>query len=234
MGFRLEIVNESTVAQPTDIEALLVDLNAQIHQDFNPAWGIDAVVGIGPGGWPITLRDMPGPDDPQDALGYHDIGPTGQPYAIIFCKLAQDQGIPWTSVVSHEALEMLADPLVVSTVFIDTSEDGDGTDGVIIPIEACDPVEDHTYTGAIHGIALSNFVYPQWFLPGYTGQVDHLDLLKSALQMSDGGYANADIVDDAEGWNEMTADDVGGLADAMQAHARTTQKAHRRAKGKAT
>jgi len=200
----LSFQNQSTVVSDADLQAFIQDFQSQISNEFAQTWGVDATVDSGGGGWPITILDYPGPNDPQGALGYHDLDQNFTPYGVAFARLALDSGISWTSVASHEGLEILADPLIDSTVFIDTSG-GYGLTGILIAQEVCDAPERLTYPGAINGTEISDFVFPGWYIPGYPGQVDQLGQVPGPLLLLSGGYVSYDQVLQATGWQQAFA-----------------------------
>jgi hypothetical protein len=200
--FHISFQNSSSVLSEADLQAFIAAFQQQVSKDFAPVWGVDAIVDAGGNGWPITIRDYPGPNDPSGSLGYHDLGHNFQPYGVVFAKLALDNGISWTSVASHEGLETLADPLINSTVFVDTSG-GYGTSGFLIALEVCDAPESLSYS--INGVQVSDFVYPGWFVPGYTGQCDQLRQVAGPLRLLHGGYIGNNQIIRATGWRDATA-----------------------------
>ncbi|HKO62279.1 MAG TPA: hypothetical protein VJV03_14035 [Pyrinomonadaceae bacterium] len=50
--------------------------------------------------------------DVEDALGYHDTNNRGIPFGFVFTELSKKLGENWTVTLSHEALELIADPEV--------------------------------------------------------------------------------------------------------------------------
>jgi hypothetical protein len=202
--FTLSFQNQSNAVQDADLQAFIQDFQSQISNEFVQAWGVDAAVNDGGAGWPIYILDYPGPNDPQGALGYHYLDQNFNPYGVVFAQLALDNGISWTSVASHEGLEILADPLIDSTVFVDTSG-GYGLTGILIAQEVCDAPERLTYAGAVNGTLVSDFVFPGWFIPGYPGQVDQLGQVPGPLMLASGGYVSYDQVLQATGWQQAVA-----------------------------
>ena len=214
MAFYVSIQNNSAAVQQADIDSLVPDIQAQIDNEFGQAWGICATIDSGGGGWPVAINDYPGPNDPQDALGYHFIDQFGNPYAVIFAQFSLDNGVAWQSVLDHEVLEMLADSLVDSTAFIDDGLN-QGT-GWIVYEEVCDPCEALTYNGVLNGSPLSDFVFPQWYDAAYQGQVDYLGAIPGPLFLASGGYASVDQILQASGWQAISADLYKKLAERMR------------------
>ncbi|BCL82604.1 hypothetical protein ccbrp13_50690 [Ktedonobacteria bacterium brp13] len=214
--FSIIFQNLSTVVQDADLQAFIEDFQSQVSNEFAQAWGVDATVNSGGAGWQITILDEPGPNDPSGALGYHSLDQNFTPYGVVFAKLSEDNGISWTSVASHEGLEILADPLIDSTCFIDTSG-GNGTTGYLVAQEVCDGPERQTYQGAVNRTALSDFVFPGWFIPGYTNQVDYLNQVPGPLQLASGGYVSVDQVQQATGWQQILGDKkIKGIAQGIR------------------
>jgi hypothetical protein len=222
MSFYVSIQNNSMAVQQADVDALAADIQVQLDNEFGDAWGVTATIDAGGNGWPVTIVDYPGPNDPADALGYHSMDQYGNPYALVFAQLAIDHGVAWESVLDHEVLEMLADPYVDNNAFVEASQ-GQGKAGWLIFEEVCDPCESATYYGAINGSVLSDFVFPQWYNPAYVGKVDYLGLLPEPLWLLHGGYASVDQILQASGWQEASAEMIQKMADAMKAPAKSVQ-----------
>ena len=70
----------------------------------------------------------------------------------------------WTVTLSHELLEMLADP------WINWCAQGD--DGKIYALEVCDAVEADRMGYEIDGVLVSDFITPSWFEPTHADRVD--------------------------------------------------------------
>lgn len=121
----------------------------------------------------------------EGALGYHDIDSEGRPHAKIAVNLSLDNGSDWltgkysvASVVGHEALETICDPII--NIWRDINETTSTAQ------EACDAVED---TGYKHnGVDLTNFLNPSWFNPFGKAPFDYLGLLTAPFTMTPGGY----------------------------------------------
>lgn len=145
----LLIVNHSALVADQDVLPWINAIQKQVSSDFSPFWGTDATLHLGAapeGAWQITLKDAP--DDPND-LGFHLLD-NGAPEARVFIQPTLNVGQKVSGVLSHEVLEMLADP----------SADRMASDGVHI-IEVCDPVQQNGYE--IDGVFVSDFVTPAYF-----------------------------------------------------------------------
>lgn len=207
MTIVISVQNLSTVVPDAEVASALPDFQTQLNRDFAPAWGRNAYLGglvakgqqPAPGTWLIALFDDA---DQAGALGYHDYTPGGQPLAKVFVKTTKDAGEAWTVVFSHELLEMLADPYINSTTFID---DGSGS-GWLIPVEACDPVQGEQYAYLIGKTLCSDFVLPSWFAQGSTGPWDHGSHLPQSLYVLPDCYCSIAPVNLPEGWQQVFGD----------------------------
>jgi hypothetical protein len=138
----------------------------------------------------VQLIDKPTQDG---ALGYHDRKPDGTPIIYVFVGLAKQLGENWTSVASHEVLEVMGDPDLNLTV-----EMNDG----FWDHEVCDRVEQDSYV--VDGVELSNFNTPACFAPPAKlddVKFDHLGLSKKPNDVRPGGYAQR--FDPKKGWEQI-------------------------------
>lgn len=171
----IALLNHSTHIADADLEAAIVAFNTQISRDFEPAWGLGATVwnetSAPANAWKFYLQD--GLDQAGD-LGYHD--DNGVPEAKIDIQGSLAAGASWQSVVSHELLEAIADPLCNRMA----------PDGVTI-VEVCDPVEESFYL--IDDVPVSSFVLPAYFGFDTTTKYDYRgELTAPAPSMLAGGY----------------------------------------------
>src|SRR5213594_2301364 len=138
---KVAVINASTVLKDADAGKAVPALQAQIHNDFAPAWGVDADLVFIPkgseppaGAWWLAILDN---SDQAGALGYHDLTDEGLPLGKVFAASDITYGYEWTVTASHELLEMLADPDINLTVFVQS----DATRGLIYMHEVCDACE---------------------------------------------------------------------------------------------
>src|SRR6185436_346261 len=106
------------------LQGVLRAINRQIEEDFEPYWSLGATLRLEgrsettPG--KLTLPDLRGDAilylwdeaDIDGALGYHDQNARGIPYGFVFTSISEQLGEPWSVTLSHEALELIADPEV--------------------------------------------------------------------------------------------------------------------------
>jgi hypothetical protein len=183
IGGQVSLHNASTALSDGELSLGLRDLQSQVGHagEFWWHWGLSGSLDMNGLGVPITITDYPGPDEPEDCLGYHWVDAHYRPYAVVFAGLCRDLGKPTSAIISHELMEMLADLNTNAVNLIDLGDSG----SIIVDLEVCDPCEELYYEGPT-GIPLSDFVYPRWFDPDYRGQVDLLGRLPGPLRDASG------------------------------------------------
>jgi hypothetical protein len=207
---KVAVINASTVLTNADIEKALPALQTQVHRDFAPAWGVDADLSFVPkgqqppaGAWWLALLDN---SDQAGALGYHDVTSEGLPLGKVFAGTDKQYGYNWTVTTSHELLEMLADPEIDLTVFVQKI----ATAGELYAYEVCDACEADQYGYQISGVVVSDFVYPAWFesfrKAGST-QFDHQKRINTPFKLLPGGYIGVYDVKSGSGWTQLTAEE---------------------------
>jgi hypothetical protein len=214
---QIAVVNACTCLTDAQIEQAVAALQIQVSRDFAPAWGVDAQLTFFPKGQTPPLGQsqlivMDTSDDAQ-ALGHHDLTADGFPIGKSFAKSDLDGGYSWTVTLSHELLEMIADPSINLIAEIDNA---DGT-SLFIAYEIADPVESDAAGYDIDGIRVSNFVLPSYFesfhKPGT--KYDFCGLLRGpAPAMLPDGYLS--ILDPQKGWQQRNAEHVAGRSVAVQ------------------
>lgn len=154
-----------------EVQGAIRVINRQIKEDFEPYWSLGATLRLeGKGG------AKPKPQEPADmrgdaiiylwdktnvpnALGYHDRNNHGIPFGFVFTELSASLGESWTVTLSHEALELIADPevnlLVAGPHPVNSNLD------VFHWYEMCDAVQAENYK--IDDVEISNFVLPLYF-----------------------------------------------------------------------
>ena len=224
----IDIINRSTVLSDADAASMVPALQKQISRDFAPLWGADATlhfVGAGqeptPSHWACQLLD----DDPGASgdLGYH-VDDTGIPTASIFLKedLADNSSISVT--ISHELLEMLADPTANNVL--------QGADGRTYILEVADPCESDADGYDIDGVRVSDFVLPAYYgRPNPDGSVkyDFRGLLAAGLPtLRPGGYIMFEEPSGGPWQSTMARHEDGSFGRrAMRQHGRSRYRAAR-------
>jgi hypothetical protein len=186
-----------------EIQCAIRAINRQIAEDFEPYWHfggmlrLEGKTGLHPDkNNPAELRGdailyIWDKADIPDALGYHDRNNAGIPYSYVFLELVEQVGEKWTVTMSHEALELIADPQVNLLV---SGPHPSGEDREVFHwFEMCDAVQDDNYK--IDNIAVANFVLPLYFTTAaeFDGRNDFLGKLHDGKSLQSfgtnpGGY----------------------------------------------
>jgi hypothetical protein len=208
-AFPIAVVNQTTVVTDAQVQALVVALQIQVSRDFAPVYGVDAALTFvpkghtpPPGNWWLLLADT---SDQAGALGYHDLTNEGLPIGKAFIKSDIQAGASWTVTVSHELLEMLADPWINLTVFVQPTE----TTGKLYAYEVCDTCEADHLGYPINGLQVSDFAFPEWWgVPGSKRRLDFMGHVTRVLQILPGGYIGEFDVTKGGGWTQKTSEKV--------------------------
>jgi hypothetical protein len=205
---KVAVINQSTVVDDDEVRTATAALQKQVHDHFCPAWGIDADLQFVPtgsappaGSWWLVILDNA---DQAGALGYHDITDEGLPLGKAFAGTDKRYGTEWTVTASHELLEMLGDPDINLTAFVEDSK----TSGRLFAYEVADACEADEFGYVIDGVLVSDFVYPSWFesfwKPGST-QFDYCKKIQEPFELLPGGYIGEYDVKVGGGWTQVTA-----------------------------
>lgn len=200
----ISVINH-TDGQLSDIEVqeAIRAINRQISDDFFPYWSLGATLRLE--GKSSTSPDQQDPADMRGdavlylwnetdvpgALGYHDRNNRGIPFGFVFTDLVAEVGESWTVTLSHEALELVADPEV--NLLVMGPHPANPNQVVFHWYEMCDAVQAETYR--IDGIEVSNFVLPLYFTGGEEmgGRNDflsaaHAGATLQSFNVNPGGY----------------------------------------------
>lgn len=205
-NIKIAIINHCNALNDDEVSKAVAALQKQVRQDFAPAWGVDADLTFVPGDndppsdhWWLLIMNRS--DDPS-LTGSHNLNPEGLPTGRVFVKSDLEKQLKWTVTASHELLEMLADPAINLSIFV---ESGPAT-GKLYAYEICDPCEGDSYGYDIDGITVSDFVFPAWFEPFREPgtQFDFRKKIQKPLELLPGGYIGVlDIKSDA-GWQQLS------------------------------
>jgi hypothetical protein len=168
------LIDQSGLVGDFELQRAAGALNLQLQQDFSPIWHAKATVGVydpanAPANtWKVFLqRDL----DEPGALGYHTDS-LGQPEAYVDVATSRGTLDPeWTQTVSHELMEMVADPWGSRMhggrlpAGLEESFDYFGLkthhSWVSYLLEVADPPERFSYD--VGGVAVSDFILPHWY-----------------------------------------------------------------------
>jgi hypothetical protein len=228
----ISVINASTIVHDDEVETVTRALQQQVSRDFAPVWGVDATlnfIGKGakasPGSWWLTILDN---TDQAGALGYHDLTSESMPIGKVFAGTDKQYGLVWSVTASHELLEMLGDPDINLTVFVQP----DDKTGTLYAYEVCDPCEDDAFAYEIDGVKVSDFVYPAYFesfRKARSTRFDHQGHLTAPVPaLLNGGYLSAFNVGGGTGWNQITAARPSGRIDRAFIRNRVSSRRERR------
>jgi hypothetical protein len=163
---RIGLISQTSSADDATVKAVAAAIDIQLKCHVGPRWKVSGTVEAFPfcthppaGVSPIFIVE----NTPNHVGGLHTTTDGGLPWAIVL--VSRD----WHVAASHEAIELLIDPTgnrMQESSSIQIAPDGsvqDGTDRVKYIVEACDPLEDGSYTYPINGIAVSDFYTPAYF-----------------------------------------------------------------------
>lgn len=186
-----------------NLHTVIRAINRQITEDFEPYWSLGAELRLEGRSMnqanKQSLADMRGDAviyvqqllDVDGALGYHDANNRGIPFGLVSTELSKEAGEEWSVTLSHEALELIADPEV--NLLVAGPHPADAKRDVFHWYEMCDAVQAESYK--IDDVAVSNFVLPLYFTGGeevggrndFLGRAHNGATLKS-FGVNPGGY----------------------------------------------
>lgn len=154
------LVSETSDLALDDLAPVAGAIQKQVTRDFEPIWGVNAVITAYPtledvpiGYWPLIVKDDIGL---RGAAGVH-LDDSGQPFSLI--QLSNR----WPLTTSHECLEMLADPFGNRLIAGDSIDPDQGR--VEHLVEVCDPSEGEANAYSVNGVLVSDFYTPRYFDP---------------------------------------------------------------------
>lgn len=208
-AIKVSIINESTVLKDAELKPVVDALQIQVTRDFAPIWGVDADLTFVPTGgdavpnsWWLVILDN---SDQAGDLGYHDLTNLGFPLGKVFAKTDLEYGSSWSNTISHELLEMLADPEINRSVLTYQSN---GTRR-LYAYEVCDAPEADQFGYKINDVLVSDFVTPQWFVPQsviFPGvKYDFQGHITAPFQILAGGYIGTYDFQSEGGWTQINA-----------------------------
>lgn len=168
---QISIVNRDPAISTARLLQVIRAINIQIERDFEPYWHMSARLRLDSWDPALSTNKLSGlrgdailyivRKPSADVAGYHETHQSGVPFGFVFTSLAEEMNEPWSVTLSHEALELLADPecnLLCKGPHPDPDEHGRH---VFHWLEVCDAVQAEHYE--IDGVAVANFVLPQYF-----------------------------------------------------------------------
>lgn len=186
LAFYVALVSQTSQISLGQLSVAASALQKQVNRDFSRYWGITATVSAfeklshAPlDYWKIIIRDDIQVDG---AAGIHLNRNNGQPYALV------QYSSEWSLTLSHELLEMLADPQGNRVVAGDSVKAGQGR--VQYLVEVCDPSERAQFGYSVNGVLVSDFYTPAFFDPVFSpsARYSFTGCIKKPRQVLNGGY----------------------------------------------
>lgn len=201
----ISVINHSHSLSDEAIQPVIRAINRQIAQDFEPYWSFGATLrlegAIGKRPSTRNVSDMRGDAviylvDGVNAIGasgWHTANYKDIPYGLVFLGLCEQLKEPWSITLSHEALELIGDPM--GNLLVEGTHPMDHRRKAFHLFEMCDAVQTEYYP--IDGIDVSNFVLPSYFSAGeqsgrrndFLGR-PHAGKTLLSFGMNPGGYLN--------------------------------------------
>jgi hypothetical protein len=170
----ISVINHSHSVSDEAVQQVIRAINRQIAQDFEPYWSFGATLrlegAIGERPSTQSLSDMRGDaviylvdgTNSVGASGWHTANFKDISYGLVFLGLCEQMKEQWSITLSHEALELMGDPM--GNLLVEGTHPMDHRHKVFHLFEMCDAVQCESYL--IDAVEVSNFVLPSYFSPG--------------------------------------------------------------------
>jgi hypothetical protein len=209
MSMLISVVNRSKHLKDAELQTAVRAVNRQLEEDFYPHWQFGARLRLDSAGrvpgereTRVHLPTLPGrrgdavlyiEDNASMAAteGYHDGNNQDVPFGFVFLDSCTTGADSWTVALSHEAIELVGDPL--NNLLVQGPHPLDHRHLVFHQFELCDAVSGESYE--IEGVHVQNFLLPGWFsrkvVPGarndFLGRVQPGESL-APFGIAPGGY----------------------------------------------
>ena len=201
---KIAVINANCGVTDEEIQKWMQAVATQVANEFFDAWAIAGVdmrfiaAGDKPTADEWWMTCLP-TSDVADALGYHDLTPTGTPLGKVFVETTIKDEMSASVCFDHEMLELLIDPYIQLAA--------QAKDGRLYSYEVCDAVEDDKcgYLG-VNGVLLSDFVTPAWFcdtVPMFGAKFSFNAQVRGPFALAPGGYIS---VFNNGTWSQINAD----------------------------
>jgi hypothetical protein len=182
---RVAVISESENLDAGAVARAAAAVQHQVTADFGPVWGVSATVAAFPtlhdkpdGFWPVVVRDVL----ETSGLGAHLTEAGDKPFALLAFS-----GSRWTVTLSHEILEMLADPL--GTRWIQGPSPREEDASVPFLAEVCDPCQSNDCAYTVNGDQwVSDFVTPDYYTAAGAGRYTFRGNITEPRGVAAGGY----------------------------------------------
>jgi hypothetical protein len=197
----LSIANVSSSIPEDEFDAAVAAIGRQVDEHFGPEWDASATLTS----MALQIGDTKASvdaaadaviyvgdeaEDPttgvKNILGYHSTNHADIPYGFVYLDVCAAYHEHWTTTLSHEVLELIADPAAILIVAGPDPKVSGAS--VNYGLEVCDATQGDTYV--IDGVEVSNFVTKAYFnMPdGLSRTTNHLGLDLEPFGVRPGGY----------------------------------------------
>lgn len=196
---RLTVVNLSASVSDAELKRVLAAIDVQVSQHFGPEWR--CAVALSSSRMDLAGK-APAVDTNSDAIiylgdtanstvtglsyakGFHDKNLLGVPYGFVFLDVCKLYGEDWSVTLSHEVLELLADPTAALSV---ADPRPDAQPGWQYALEVCDPTQGDHYL--IGDVLVCNFVNRSFYgLQGGAATMNYRKLPQTPFTPRENGY----------------------------------------------
>jgi hypothetical protein len=200
----LMIVNLTSTIDDASFARAVAAIEKQVNQHFKPAWGTGATLTASRmtlSGATVNVQGVASAmvyvgdasSDPTSgvsgAFGYHTQTHGALPYAFVYLDVCNKAKEPWSCTLSHEVLELLADPNTQISVNGPAPAGADPALGTTVGygLEVCDPTQGDQYQ--VDGVVVSNFVTKAYFgLAADETKTNQMELPLAPFGVRPGGY----------------------------------------------
>ena len=179
MNPTISITNKSKTVSDSDLKRVLPALQKQITQQFEPVWGWGANLKFNEKKFDMQVVIKDTARGGGGYLGYHI--KDNIPITYIFAKDDIEDSGEYTSTLSHELLEMIADPGVNLYAIGKFRDKGGQRRTGLFGLDKID------------GVSVSDWVRPEWFEPEHPKgkmKMDFLGVVDAPFMIAEGGYAD--------------------------------------------
>jgi hypothetical protein len=194
------VISNRSRVEDAEARRVVAAIQKQVDRDFFPSWGWRArLVFRGKSSTkpvPRSAMQLILKNASNDGYaGYHVID--GVPKADVFTHDRHRKRLTdWQPTLSHEVLEMIADP-GVNLYARGYVKWGGHRRVAFVAYEVSDPVQETLYE--IDGVQVSDFVTPEWFEPGRKPgslKFSFKESVTAPFELADGGYIDAYVDDE--------------------------------------
>lgn len=212
----IAIINQSNDVSDGDLAVWANAIQHQLVEDVAPFWqeAADAILVAVPRGgeppratWQVIVTEN---TDRADDLGYHDLTNFSLPLGKVFSETTRNDRQTVSRVLSHEILEMVADPWISRKQMIESTT---------YLVEVCDPVHLDKMGYTKSGVLVSNFVTPDYYRFTEGNRFDFRELIRQPCPALLSGGALCVVVGENELQLRVAPDTTAEEFTAMRIHA---------------